>query len=59
MSLSIRVPVVIATTNKIHARSIWKPQKLQAREHINFMLITAVAIPPLPQVITLNRNKRV
>ena len=51
--------VVIATTNKIRARSIWKPQKLQEREHINFMLITTVAISPLPQVITLKCNKRV
>jgi hypothetical protein len=54
VSLSIRVPVVIATADKIHARSIWKPQKLQERAYISFMLITVLAvIRPLPQVITL------
>jgi hypothetical protein len=44
VSLSIRVPVVIATADKIHTSSIWKPQKLQERAYISFMLITVLAV---------------
>ena len=57
--VSVRVPVVMATADKIRTRSIWKPQKLLERQHINFMLITAAAIPLPPQVIISDCNKMV